>query len=151
VKAEIGILAVAAPFGGVPQNREKLGDFVQLSPAAAGGGKGGGGGLDRQAEFVAALQVGDRLDRLEGQGLRLSRGGNIAARSLTRDHQPLGPQPFQGGTDDRPRNLELAGKVIFPRQPRAVGILAVRDRPADAVVDDVGKQHRTRRRCRPRL
>ncbi len=63
VEEKIGIGAMKLVAGRLTQIRKRAGDLLNGLLIAAFGGKIGRRLLDRQAELVAALNVGDRLDR----------------------------------------------------------------------------------------
>ena len=95
VKGEIRILAVDVRARGRAQELQRFFHLREGGSVAPLGGEARRIGLDRQAEFVAALDVGDGFHAGETQRRLLLRRPHEIARPLARIDQPLAAQPLQ--------------------------------------------------------
>jgi hypothetical protein len=104
VKGEVGVGAMELVAGRFPEVGKCCGDLLQSGLVAALGGEIGRRRLDGQAELVAALDVGNRLDRRIGE-LRRRRalGADEGPCPLARVDDALVTQPRQRIADDRAR------------------------------------------------
>ncbi len=139
VEGEIGVLPVPMRARRVAHQLQGRGDRRQGGLVPAQGGVVGVIGLDRQPELVAALDVGDRLDRGIAQRVPLRRLRGLvpdeAAGSAPRIDQPVFAQASQGLPHDRARHQELRGQLVLARQLLVGLVLARADLGQQVLID----------------
>ena len=138
VKGEVRVLAVGLRVGRALHQRQRRRDLLQRLCVPPRRREPRGHRLDADAELVAALDVGDRLDPREAErhGLHLP---HVAPGALPRMDEPLFAEPLQRCAQHRPRHPELLGKGRLGRQLPVRRIVPVRDPAVEQVVDPVGQ------------
>jgi hypothetical protein len=102
--------------------------------------------LDGEAEFEAALNIGDCLDGREAQHImrvlrRLARRPHKAAGAPAGIDKPLLAQPAERQTNDRPGHAERAREVMLAGQLFLGAVFASGDALGEVMVDPI------RQRC----
>ena len=138
MKGEVGVLAVGQRVGRRLHQRKRRPDLLERRLSRRAGRQPRRAGLDADAELVAALDVGDRLDAREAErhGADLA---HVAAGALPRMDEPLLAQPLQRHPQHRPRHPELVRQRLLRGQLLVGRVVAVRDPAVEQVVDPVGE------------